>query len=121
MQPGGQQPSLPVQALVQAQVCGQSESLKQVQPGAQQPSLSRHETMGVLRHTTLHVWALPVMTSLVHACPSLQLCRQVAGGSQVSRPSSTPLPQVTGQSPSVLALQAGGQQPSLLTQVTIAV
>ena len=56
--------------------------------------------------------ALPVMTSLVQASPSLQLVGQLPCGSQVSPLSKTPLPQVCEQSLSVAASQPAGQQPS---------
>jgi hypothetical protein len=53
---------------------------------------------------------------MVQALPSLQLARvaQVLAGSQVSPGSTAMLPQLAGQSLSVLLVQPAGQQPSLL-------
>jgi hypothetical protein len=68
----------------------------------------------------------PVNTSTVQASPSLQETRvgQELGGSQVSPDSTTPLPQVGGQSESalvVLVLHPVGQQPSPALQAVMAV
>ena len=68
----------------------------------------------------------PVSPSTVQASPSLQEARvgQEAGGSQVSPDSTTPLPQVGGQSESalvVLVLRPVGQQPSPALQAVMAV
>ena len=56
---------------------------------------------------------------MVQVLSSSQLVRQVAGGSQVSPGSTTPLPQVGEQSESVLALHPAGQQPSPEVQVVM--
>ena len=55
----------------------------------------------------------------MQALPSLQEVGQEDGGSQVSPPSTTVLPQVGEQSESVLALHPAGQQPSPATQVVM--
>ena len=56
--------------------------------------------------------ALPVIESRVHAFPSLHVVGHDAGGSQVSPASTTPLPQLTEQSSSLVESQPLGQQPS---------
>ena len=53
--------------------------------------------------------------------PSEQEVGHEDAGSQVSPPSTTPLPQVGEQSESVFALHPAGQQPSPEIQVIIAV
>ena len=56
---------------------------------------------------------------MVQALPSVQEVGQEDAGSQVSPPSTTPLPQVGEQSESVFALHPAGQQPSPEIQVVI--
>ena len=61
----------------------------------------------------LQAAALPVEASAVQASESSQVEGQDSGGSQVSLGFSTaPLPQLTEQSLSIVALQPAGQQPS---------
>jgi hypothetical protein len=67
----------------------------------------------------LHAAALPVIESVVHATPSLQLVGQLAGGSHVSPDSTLPLPHTAAHSASLAPLQPAGQQPSPLVQATM--
>jgi len=53
--------------------------------------------------------------------PSVQEVGHEEAGSQVSPPSTTPLPQLGEQSESALALHPAGQQPSPATQVVMEV
>jgi hypothetical protein len=53
----------------------------------------------------------------VQTSPSSQLVGHESGGSQVSLPSTTSLPQLAEQSVSFVASQPVGQQPSPPTQV----
>jgi hypothetical protein len=100
----------------------QSESLLALHPAGQQPSPDTQVVMAVWLHATLQLALLPVIRSMVQALPSSQVVGQVDFGSQVSPPSTTPLPQVTEQSESLLALHPAGQQPSLkAAQVVIPV
>jgi hypothetical protein len=92
------------------QRAGQSESLLLLHPEGQQPSPELHAVTGACVHTTSQLPAFPVLTSVVHALPSLQLAGQLP--SQISPGSTTPFPHVAPQSLSVLALQPDGQQPS---------
>jgi hypothetical protein len=55
----------------------------------------------------------------VQTSPSSQLVGHESDGSQVSLPSTTPLPQLAEQSVSFVASQPVGQQPSPPTQVLI--
>src|SRR5262245_50360673 len=102
------------------QLAEQSESLFALHPPGQQPSPEAHAVMAVWLQAMLHVAALPVLVSVVHAFPSLQLEGQDEGGSQVSPASTTPLPQLAEQSESVFALHPAGQQPSPAAQAVIA-
>ena len=72
------------------------------QPGGQQPSPPTQAVIAEWLHTALQVAGLPVIVSIVQELPSLQFCGQLAGGSQVSPASTTPLPQLTEQSLSLL-------------------
>jgi hypothetical protein len=92
-----------------------------VQPLGQQPSPEEHAAMTVLLQATLQFWALPVSWSRVQASPSSQLVGHEDGGSQVSRSSTTPLPQFAEQSESVVASHPAGQQPSPEEHAVIAV
>jgi hypothetical protein len=58
---------------------------------------------------------------MVQALLSLHVVGQDDAGSQVSRDSTTPLPQVGEQSESELALHPAGQQPSPETQAVMVV
>lgn len=77
--------------------------------------------MAAWLHAALQLAAEPVMVSAVHALPSSQDSGQWP--SQVSGASTVWLPQLALQSLSVVALQAAGQQPSLLahTEITVVV
>ena len=99
----------------------QSESLLALHPAGQQPSPDTQVVMAVWLHATLQLALLPVIRSMVQALPSSQVVGQVDFGSQVSPPSTTPLPQVTEQSESLLALHPVGQQPSPPIQAVMAV
>jgi hypothetical protein len=99
----------------------QSLSLPIVQPGAQQPSPPLHAVIGDVAHATLQFAALPVMKSVVHAMPSLHVTGHDAGGSQVSPICITPSPQLAEQSPSVAVVQPAGQHPSSAPHAVIAV
>jgi hypothetical protein len=98
----------------------QSESLIDVQPGAQQPSPAVQAVMAVLLHDALQLAALPERVSVVQAIASSQLVGQ-SPPSQVSPTSRMPLPQVGEQSPSVSKLHPSGQQPSSPAQLKISV
>jgi hypothetical protein len=98
----------------------QSGSVAEVQPEGQQPSPGEQVVMVVWVQWAVQVAALPSSVSVVQALPSLQLVGQVAGGSQVSPVSSTPLPHTaTGQSGSVALVQPEGQQPSLTVEQAV--
>jgi len=116
----GQLPSQvsPVSTMPLPQVAEQSLSLLALQPLGQQPSPLTQAVTCVCVHTALQVAAEPVIASVVQAFPSLQSVGQFR--SQVSLPSTTPLPQVELQSESLLLLQPAGQQPSPLWQAVIA-
>ena len=118
--PGGSQVS-PGSMMPLPQTALQLLSLLALQPGGQQLSPLAHATMGVCVQAALQVAALPVITSAVQGLPSLQVVGQVAGGSQVSPGSTTPLPQVELQSLSLLCVHPLGQQLSLLMQPTTGV
>lgn len=70
----------------------QSLSMANVQLAGQHPSPLMHIVMGLFVHAALHVAALPLMESIVHALLSLQLVGQLAGGSHVSPASTILLP-----------------------------
>jgi hypothetical protein len=108
---GGSQVS-PVSTTSFPQLGEQSLSLLALHPDAQQPSPDWHTAMGAFWQATLQVAALPVMVSVVQVFPSLQLVGHDDDGSQVSPASTAPLPQLAVQSPSLLALHPGAQQPS---------
>jgi len=99
----------------------QSLSLAGVQPDGQQPSPPVQAVIGVCPQTTSHVEALPDWVSVVHGLVSAQLVGHEAGGSQVSPGSMTPLPQKGSQSPSFPLVQPDGQQPSPPVQAVIGV
>jgi hypothetical protein len=99
----------------------QSESLLALQPTRQHPSPPSQILMAVWLHATLQVAALPVTWSIVHTLASSHSVRQESGGSQVSPGSTTPLPQLGGQSMSLLLLHPAGQQPSPEAQSTTGV
>ena len=96
----------------------QSLSMVESQPSGQQPSSIVHSLIGWCAQATLQVSALPFFVSMVQALPSLQSAGQ--SPSQVSPSSTTPLPQETEQSLSLLAVQPVGQQPSSSAQSTMA-
>ena len=116
--PGGSQVS-PGSTTELPQLAEQSPSLTASQPAGQQPSPPAQLTMATLEHAALQVAALPVMVSFVQSLPSSQLTGQVPGGSQVSPDSTTELPQLALQSPSVVWLQPAGQQLSPAAQLTM--
>jgi hypothetical protein len=90
----------------------QSLSVLALHPAGQQLSPLIQAVIGVWQ-TAVQFAALPSSVSSVHASPSsVQLVGQDAGGSQVSPYSTAPLPQVTQQLMSLLALQLAGQHPS---------
>lgn len=97
----------------------QSSSSVALQPGAQHPSPSTQAVIGVNEHSALQLSAEPTRVSVVHAKPSSQLVGQ--SPSQVSDPSTTPLPHVGEQSSSLSASQPAGQQPSPSMQLVISV
>jgi hypothetical protein len=101
------------------QLAEQLLSLLALHPLGQQPSPFVHVEMVWRAHAKLQLVALPVMVSIVHAFPSLQVAGHVLCGSQVSPISTTPLPQLAEQLLSLLALQPGGQQPSALRHCVI--
>jgi hypothetical protein len=103
------------------QLAEQSESLAELHPTGQQPSPEVQTLMDPWLQDTLQFWALPVIWSRVQALPSSQLEGQEAAGSQVSPPSTTPLPQLAEQSESLAELHPTGQQPSPGVQAVIAV
>jgi hypothetical protein len=92
------------------QAAEQSLSLLALQPGAQQPSPLVQTVTGALSQAALQEAALPTTLSVVQALLSLQEVGQEP--SQVSMPSTTPLPQTAEQSLSTEALAPEGQQPS---------
>ena len=92
------------------QAAEQSLSLLALQPGAQQPSPFVQTVTGALSQAALQEAALPTTLSVVQALVSLQEVGQAP--SQVSMPSTTPLPQTAEQSLSTEALAPSGQQPS---------
>lgn len=67
-------------------------SIANVQLAGQHPSPLMHIVMGLLVHAALHIAALPLIESIVHALLSLQLVGQLAGGSHVSPTSTILLP-----------------------------
>jgi hypothetical protein len=120
---GGSQVS-PLSKMPLPQVEGQSASCFCVHPAGQQPSPATQVVMGVWVQATSQVALLPVILSLVQTLPSSQVVGQEVCGSQVSLVSTTPLPQIGGQSESALVglvLHPTGQQPSPETQVVMAV
>src|SRR5438105_2225096 len=84
------------------QTGAQSTSVLALQPEGQHPSeLKLHCVMSLCTQDEVQVLGFPITKSLVQAMPSLQLafdCGQLAGGSQVSPSSTTPLPQLGWQS-----------------------
>ena len=77
--------------------------------------------MGANWHTASQLAALPFNVSAVQTLPSSQAVGQLAGGSQVSPGSVTEFPQTGAQSPSLVVLQAAGQQPSPLAHTEMGV
>lgn len=63
---------------------GQSESLLALQPEGQQPSPPAQAVIVVNTQSASQLAALPWRVSVVHTLLSLQLVGQVVGGSQVS-------------------------------------
>ncbi len=106
---GGSQVSDPVSTRLPQPA--HSPSLMPEHPLGQQPSPLRQAVTGLCEQTTLQVSGAPAMVSLVQELPSEQEAGQLLGGSQVSGPSSLPLPQPV-QSASVAARQPLGQHPS---------
>jgi hypothetical protein len=99
----------------------QSSSVVPSQVAGQHPSALVQAVMGGYEQAALQLAALPVSVSVVHELPSSHEVGQDEGGSQVSPGSSTPLPQLAGQSLSEFASQPAGQQPSPAVQVVIGV
>lgn len=102
------------------QAAVQSASVETLHALGQQPSPPVHAVIASWEQARLQVDALPVVPSVVQAIPSLQVDGQDEGGSQVSPDSTTPLPQVGEQSPSVVASQPPGQHPSPPVQAVTA-
>lgn len=111
--PGGSQVS-PGSTTLLPHTASQSRSLTALQAEGQQPSLWLQTLMAVCVQVRVQRIDTPVMASLVHASPSLQLFGHEPGGSHVSPGSTTPLLQTGSQSSSPSALQPEGQQPSPL-------
>jgi hypothetical protein len=107
---GGSQVS-PGSTLPLPQEVEQSSSTMAAHPAGQQPSALTHETMGACVQPTLQVSAAPYMRSLVQAMASSQSVGQLSGGSQVSAPSSTPLPHSELVSTTPLMWSEGSFQP----------
>jgi hypothetical protein len=101
------------------QVAEQSPSEVLLHPGGQHPSLLLQAVVGAWLQAALQLAALPVSTSTVQAFPSSQVVGQLEDGSQVSPASTLPLPQLAEQSPSVVLSQPAGQQPSPLLQAVM--
>jgi hypothetical protein len=94
------------------QVQLQSLSFAVVQPDGQHPSPDAHAVCGPSStQWAVQSVALPASFCLVQPSGA-HVVGHWPGGSQLSPASTTPLPQVAGQSLSLLALQPGGQQPS---------
>jgi len=121
LQVDGQLPSQvsPVSRVLLPQVGEQSRSVTDVHPAGQQPSPLEQSLMEVCEHAAVQPAALPVSTSRVQAMESSQLVGQLP--SQVSPPSTTPLPQLVEQSESLLRWQPAGQQPSPSAQAVTGV
>jgi hypothetical protein len=83
----------PVSTMPLPQLAEQSKSSAAPHAAGQQPSPPTHVVMALLLQAMLHVWALPVSWSWVHALPSSQLVGHEIAGSQVSPDSTMPLPQ----------------------------
>jgi hypothetical protein len=110
----GQLPShfSPVSTTPLPQRGAQSLSLLALQPVGQQPSAKAH-VVCVPSSTQAAVQAAALPASRFLAQPTHgQEVGQLEGGSQVSPLSTAPLPQRATQSPSLVALQPAGQQPS---------
>jgi hypothetical protein len=76
--------------------------------------------IAVLAHVAVHIGALPIKRSVVHASPSSHVTGHDATGSQVSPGSTRPSPQRAMHSPSVALVHPLGQQPSPERHVVIA-
>jgi len=97
------------------------------QPAGQQPSSETQAVIGVWLHVREHASTEPDAWSKVHASPSSQVrahapaAPAVMARSQFSLASTTPSPQMTGQSLSLSEVQPGAQQPSPLTHAVMGV
>jgi hypothetical protein len=100
------------------QTAVQSLSFVALQPGAQQPSPTVHAVMGAFTHCALQVTALPIIESAVQAFPSLQVEGQLEP-SHSSPGSTIPFPHTALQSVSFEELQPGAQQPSPLVHAVM--
>jgi hypothetical protein len=118
-EPGGSQVS-PGSTTLLPHTGEQLESVLALQPEGQQPSPPVQAVITGKVQATSQVRELPDRVSVVQLLPSEQETGQVPGGSQVSPGSVTLLPQTGEQFESLLALQPEGQQPSPPTQETIA-
>lgn len=105
----------------------QSESVAALQPGGQQPSSSRQAVSASCWQARVQPATDPDARSTVQASASSQEWAQLPGipaviaRSHCSPASTTPSPQTTGQSESVVAVQPAGQQPSPPMQRVIGV
>jgi len=102
----------------------QSASSLVAQSAGQQPSeFGKQAVMGMVVHAALQASAMPVNATVRHGSVFGHSVGQgISGGSQVSRSSNTPFPQLAGlQSESVCGLQTLGQQPSSLMHSSVKV
>jgi hypothetical protein len=92
-------------------------------PAGQQASPACGAVIGVCEQTTLQRWTVPVCTSSVQGSPSSQSVGQLRAPlrSQVSVPSTMPLPQLLEQSLSLVVSHWLGQQPSPLRHSVLGV
>jgi hypothetical protein len=68
--------------------------------------------IGAYEQSAVHAAADPISFPCMHIWSDVHDVGQLDGGSQVSRSSTTPFPQLTGQSLSVLAFAPMGQHMS---------
>jgi hypothetical protein len=104
----------------------QSVSVLWFAPGGQQPSPDAAVVIGVCEHEAMQVPPL-TSASAVHAIASSQLVGHAPAApaampvSHVSPESTTPLPQVAGQSVSVACVAPDGQQPSTVVPLGVVI
>src|SRR6185436_10889540 len=103
----------------------QSVSFIPLQPGGQQRSPAVQAVMAACEQVRVQSLMRPAVVSMVHESPSSHVERQapalpaVMPRSQISPMSTTPLPQTAGQSGSLSWLQPVGQQPSPMAQAVM--